>query len=471
MAGIGFELKKLYGKDGGVFRTVGAMGYSVVTTIGPTLLIVLALIASNIIMTRLKIGEYEKMVFSGSVLYCFIGGLLITSIFDTVISRYVSDRIFGDEYEKLLPAVQGSAAMFALILGAIGTAFALALHLIGQLDIYFCLMVFLLFVGVGMTFGMSIFVTAIKAYKRITLAYLIGSVLIVGVSLVCYYLLDMPLGHSMITGFALGFLCICVHLFLYLNLSFPKGDGSYFQYFSAIKENKLLLISGLFYVMGLYVHNIVFWVDSDLQLVAAEILYSAPSYDMASFLAMLTSITSVVIFVVRVETNFYTQYKGYCESVISRDLNAINLNREKMTRTLINEVFFVGEFQLIITIVIMSLSMTLLPLIGISGITLDIYPLLSLGYYAVFMMHILMIFMYYFDDQSGAAFTGVLFFVLTLVFTLITRYLGIAYYGLGLVLSGVICWMVAFIRLRSIMYGIDYKMFCDNLKEKNINAA
>lgn len=464
MAGIGFELKKLYGEDKGITQTVTAMGYSVAAVIGPTILIVAALVGVNLLMMAWQVPEEEKMIFSGCLLYCFIIPLIISSVFDTVISRYVSDCMFSDRSEKVLPAVQGSTALMAGILGIIGIILSLALFFVAELPFYYVLMVYLTLMGVGLTFSLSVFTTAVKSYRQITGSYFIGVVVLVLTGLFCRHILKLPMGESLMTGFALSFQTIALQLFIYLHRAFPEGDESYFEFLHCLRKNKILLFSGLFYTLGLYVHNVVFWADSELQLVVRKMLYCAPAYDMASFLAMLTSVSAMVIFVVRVETGFYGEYKRYCEAVIGNNWDQINLARERMLRTLVGEVYFVGEFQLILTVVIMVLGMTFLPLIGIAGIALNLYPVMALGYYAVFMMHILMIFLYYFDDQKGAAMVGGLFFVLNLGFTLLTKFLGMNFYGLGLVLSAVIAWLVAFWRLRSTLHMVDYKMFCDNVK-------
>ena len=464
MAGIGFELKKLYGEEKGIIRTVGAMGYSAAATIGPTLLVVASLIAVNLLMTVWGVGEEEKMTFAGCMLYCFITALIVSSIFDTVISRYVSDCIFSEKTEKLLPAVQGSTMLTAVILGAIGTVLSAALYFAAGLDLYYILVTYLCLMGVGLSFSLSVFATAVKSYRRISFCYLVGMLLLVLTAVICRLGFKMPIGKSLMSGFALGFCGIALQLYYYLHMAFPKGDRSYYGFFESVRKNKLLLLSGLFYVLGLYVHNIVFWAGSELHVSVRTILFCAPSYDMASFLAMLTSLSSTVIFVVRVETSFYPEYKNYCEAVIGNSLGRVNFTRERMIRTLINEVYFVGEFQIIISLVVMVLAMTFLPLIGIAGLALDIYPILALGYYAVFMMHILMIFLYYFDDQKGAALVGISFFAMSLGFTVITRLLGVEFYGLGLVLAAVLSWLLAYRRLRITLNSVDYRMFCDNIK-------
>jgi uncharacterized membrane protein len=248
--------------------------------------------------------------------------------------------------------------------------------------------------------------------------------------------------------------------------AFPRGDKSYFQFLRSAAKNKILLFSGLFYALGLVCHNIVFWAGSELQVVVRDVLYSAPPYDMATLLAMVTNISVTVIFVVRVETKFYAEYKRYCEAVISDTAYNIAVAKEKMLRTLNNEVFFLFEFQLIITIVLMSVALVVLPLIGIAGISLDIYPTLALGYYAVFMMHCMMVFLYYFNDHSGAALVGGLFMVMSILGSAVTLRLGLAYYGAGLLLASVVSWLAGFLRLKRLMGKVDYVMFCDSAQTR-----
>ncbi len=393
MAGIGFELKRLYKKDSSITGMIKAVGYSTITTIGPTVIVILALVAVNVLMTLWNVGEEEKLIFSGVVLYSFIGALLVSSVFDTVISRYISDCLYQSRTEKLLPAAQGALGVFAAVFAVLGGAFVVLLLCVGGLDLYYVLMVYLLLMGVGLTFGVSIFVMAIKAYRRIARAYTIGGGVILIASVVFRLLLRFPVGHSLVTGFAAGFLVSALYLYRIVCNAFPRGDKSYFQFLRSAAKNKILLFSGLFYSLGLICHNIVFWVGSDLQVVVRGVLYSAPPYDMATLLAMVTNISVTVIFVVRVETKFYTEYKRYCEAVISDTVYNISVAKERMLRTLNNEVFFLFEFQLIITIVLMSVALVLLPLAGIAGISLDVYPTLALGYYAVFMMHCMMVFL------------------------------------------------------------------------------
>ena len=54
-------------------------------------------------------------------------------------------------------------------------------------------------------------------------------------------------------------------------------------------------------MLGLYVHNFIFW-TTDMRLYVANTFYTHQVYDMATCLAMFTNISTMVIFTVMAET-------------------------------------------------------------------------------------------------------------------------------------------------------------------------
>ena len=80
---------------------------------------------------------------------------------------------------------------------------------------------------------------------------------------------------------------------------------------------KLVVINFL-YTLGLYIHNFVFW-NTDLQMRVADTFVFAPTYDLATCLAMFTNLSSTIIFITRVEMHFHTRYKAYSEAVSEED--------------------------------------------------------------------------------------------------------------------------------------------------------
>lgn len=106
MAGIGFELKKLFEKEG-ILQNVKAYSFSAIITIGP------ALIAMGTIFTlqwllKIKANSLAiRQIVTSAIFYAFVFSQIITSGFTMVITRYIADQIYLREYEKIMPSLYG----------------------------------------------------------------------------------------------------------------------------------------------------------------------------------------------------------------------------------------------------------------------------------------------------------------------------------------------------------------------------
>ena len=122
---------------------------------------------------------------------------------------------------------------------------------------------------------------------------------------------------------------------------------------------------------------------------------------MASCLAMFTNISATIIFIARVEMYFHEKYKLYSDAVTGgRDADIQNTKR-RMFRQLSNELMTLARIQFIISVVIYLVCMVILPSVGISSMTMKIYPSLAVGYFILFLMYSAIIFLYYFNDLAG----------------------------------------------------------------------
>ena len=93
MAGIGFELRKIYGKKTLASKVYGSL-YATMATIGPTILFMLLLLLINLAMGWYQVPELDRLTFTSSFTYLFLGAILISSLHNAVLSRYISDKVF-----------------------------------------------------------------------------------------------------------------------------------------------------------------------------------------------------------------------------------------------------------------------------------------------------------------------------------------------------------------------------------------
>ena len=92
--------------------------------------------------------------------------------------------------------------------------------------------------------------------------------------------------------------------------------------------------------------------------------------------------------------------------------------------------------------------------------TLKIYPSLAVGYFILFLMYAEIIFLYYFDDLTGAIWTAIVFCLVTWIGSLIATHLPVIWYGAGVIAGAFAGWSVAYARLRWVEKNMDRHVFC-----------
>jgi uncharacterized membrane protein len=271
--------------------------------------------------------------------------------------------------------------------------------------------------------------------------------------------LHWEVSFSMLLALVIGYLIIATLEFALLKRYFQSQSRAYRPVFKNMRQNWKLIAANSLYILGLYTHNFVFW-TTDLKKVVVNTYVSADPYDMATFLALLTNITSSVIFIVRVEMYFHDRYRDYSEAVIGGRGRDIRKAQVRMFRQLSGEIVELVRIQFIISVTVFLLFLVFLPQYGFSGLIMQIYPCLAAGYFTMFIMYAALIFLYYFNDLNGALGTSFLFCLATLLGSIYATRLTATWYGLGLMIGALAAWMYAYHRLRWIERNLDIHTFC-----------
>ena len=458
MAGIGVKLNRIFSKNTIATDLVG-FGYSTVVTIAPMLLVIAALVVEELTLGFSGVGFYRRELFSCTILYIFIFGLLTASPFNPVLSKYMSDVIYNETYEDILPCYYVGLLMnisFSLLLGV---PFCLREFFVGKVPMYYVFTGFCGYISLVLVFYSMLYLSICKDYKKISLYFTFGMVLAVLLSFVFVYLFRMEVTYSMLLSLVIGFFLIaCLELSLVTSY-FRKNSGKYKQVLQYFKKYWKLVGTNFLYILGLYIHNFVFWTTDGRMIVAKSFVCMQP-YDMATCLAMFTNISASVIFITRVEMYFHDRYKAYSEAVIGGRGMDIDNAKSRMFRQLNSELMNLVRIQFVVTVVIFMLCITFLPNLGFGGMTMKIYPCLAAGYFVLFVMYAQIIFLYYFSDTTGSLLTAVVFCLGTLLGSIWATTLPIIWYGLGLVIGSLLGWTVAFFRIRYIERHLEGHIFC-----------
>ena len=102
MAGIGVRLNRIFEKNTITTNLIG-FSYSTVVTIAPMMVVILNLILMEELLEFSSVVYATRELFSCTILYIFIFALLTASPFNAVLSRYMSDVIYEERYQDILP--------------------------------------------------------------------------------------------------------------------------------------------------------------------------------------------------------------------------------------------------------------------------------------------------------------------------------------------------------------------------------
>lgn len=458
MAGIGVRLHRIYSKNTITTNLLG-FGYSTVITIAPMVLVIVAVMIMQMLLGFSKLGYASRELYSCTVLYIFIFSLLTASPFNAVLSKYMSDVIYNETYEDILPCYYVGLIMNIGLSCLLGLPFCIHEYLVGKVELFFVFAGYCGYMALVLVFYSMLYLSICKDYKKISLFFLIGMAVTVVLSLILVYIFNMEVTSAMLVSLDVGFLVIGSLELALVTSYFRENSGKYREVLNYMRKHWPLMVTNTVYTLGLYVHNFVFW-TTDMRMVVAKSFVSMTAYDMASCLAMFTSITASVLFISRVEMYFHERYKAYSEAVIGGRGIDIENAKQRMFSQLAEELMNLVRLQFIVSVVIFLLCIVLLPQFGFGGMVMRIYPCLAAGFFILFVMYAAIIFQYYYNDMVGAVMTSLSFCLTTLVVSIIATHFSPIWYGIGLVAGTLVGWSVAYHRLRVMEKTLDVHIFC-----------
>lgn len=457
MAGIGFELRKVFHKES-LLSKIKGVAFASMATIGPTVTFILLLLAIRVFMDVLGVLEAAEHFFSSACLYIFVMATMISSMLNTISARFTADMLY-EEKEEYIPSAMYGTVFLAVILSALfGFIMCCLLYFRYGVPLTFLAGYYLFGIMITVTYTAMTFISAIKEYMKITRSYISG-ILMACIMGIVFYLLGMDAILCIVYALTIGFFVINVRLIYYVISYFQESNKKFFVFLSYYKKYPALFLSGVFYILGLYISNIIYWFLSDISEVIT-IFHVAPAYDMATFMAIIVNLPATVIFVVKVETEIFLTYKKYVSAVNNAGYEKIEKYRDIMSNTISVQLFFVYEIQLIIAVILTCLSIFFFPMIGLGGLTLDFFLLLGIAYYCIFSMYFTIVILYYFDDRKGSCVAAGVFLLVTIVAALCAVRGGVGYYALAPLLGSLAGWCIAFFRLRNVLANINARLFC-----------
>ncbi len=306
MAGIGVRLSRIFGKETIATNLLG-FGYSAMVTIAPMFVIIGNVILMGNVLGYDSTSYARRGLFSGTLLYIFIFSLLSAAPFNAVLSRYMSDVIYDEEYDDILPCYYTGLVLNIILSCIIGIPFCIREYIVGHVNLLFVFTGFCAYISLVLVFYSMLYLSICKDYSRVSFYFLSGMVFSFLLSLLFVRVFEREIVYSMLLSLACGFfLTACLEMATVKHY-FKKNSNRYMKVLSYFIKYWKLVVANFLYATGLYIHNFVFWTGSLRMEVAHSFVY-APPYDLATCLAMFTNISSTIIFIARVEMHFHERY-------------------------------------------------------------------------------------------------------------------------------------------------------------------
>ncbi|MCR5282560.1 MAG: exopolysaccharide Pel transporter PelG [Lachnospiraceae bacterium] len=444
MAGIGFSLKRLFNKKG-ILNLCKAYGYSGIVTVGPMFLGVFLLLGVSFVAQIGGMDKHDRDLLNCMLTYSLLASLLITAWFNMVVTRFVSDRIFEEQEEKVMPSFFGCVV----------------------LELFLCLILyggFLLFSGAGLVRGLlclwfamvmivvwteMIYMTALKDFQAIVLSFAIS--LMIGFLLALVVVLTgRTTLESLLCCVIIGYGVLAVRYLKLMLDYFPRSEGSLFSFLRYFDRYPMLAVCGGMVRLGLFAHIIIMYFGP-LKVQVEGLFYNAPEYEIPALIAFFSLLISTVSFVVSVEVNFYPKYANYYGLFSDKGaIGDIRLAGKEMLDMLQRELFYLGCKQLFTTVLFVVLGppvfKVLLP--GMSSTAIAIYRFMCAGYGTYAIANSVMLIELYFEDYIGSVIGSCLFTIISAGLSIWQILFGEpAYFGLGFFAGAIVFYFFSLLHL------------------------
>ncbi len=458
MAGIGVQLNKIFDKNT-ITSSIYGVGFSLAHTIAPVLLVMGSIIGMSKVLRFDTVGYIDRETFSCAILYIFIFSLLTSSPFNSVLSKFQTDRIYEQRYEDIRPCIYVGTITNLTLSSIIAIPFCIYAIVVGGIEPYYIFTAFMGYLAFSLTLSAMVYNSILKQYKKIFLYFTYSMGVAFLLSILFHFVFKFSITYSMLLALTIGFLLIASLELSNVLRYFPSNSYRYMDVLHYYKRYWKLIISNFLYTLGLFAHNFVYWTQP-WNLVLRNTFVCNQPYDMASCLAMFTNISASVFFISRVEMHFHDRYQDYIESIIGGKLDTIEKNKKRMFKGLSSQLLTLTHLQFIVSVIIYFIAIIVLPVIGFSGLIMEIYPQLAIGYFLTFLMYAELLFLYYFDDLTGAMINGIIFASFSIIGSIIASNLSDIWYGVGFTLAAFLSFTFSYFRLRWIEKSIDVHVFC-----------
>ncbi len=428
MAGIGFSLRSLGARGGysGMLRVYGAAG---LISCGPWLLSVFSMLAVGLVGKHLVSETTVLERFQVCVTWLFALSLVASGPLQLQLTRFIADRTYLSASDEIVPNLLGAlSAMSALsALLALGLSPWLASEplafrvLVGTAFVTLCNV----WLVVGVLTGLRRHAQVLGVFGLGYLVTVLGSLLLA------------PYGElGLLLGFSIGQAVLLVTGLRAVTSELPASSAVGWQFLARRELKPDLLLIGLFYNLSIWIDKALFWFDPSTSRPIIGALRGSDVYDLPIFLAYLTIVPGMAVFLVRVETDFAERHAKFYAAVRDgaslRRLEQLSLAMTDAARRSITDLLIV---QGLTVLACFGVGPFLLRMFGLSPLHLPLFYVDAIGVALQVLLLTATSILFYLDRRREVAALTCILFATNVIGTWITRDLGPEYYGYGFALA------------------------------------
>jgi len=452
MAGIGFELRK-YLDDDSFTGTFKAYGFAGLISAGPWVLSILGVMLIGIVAISQNISGNNIKQFTTSVTWIMGASLILTGLLQLVFTRFVADRLFEKQDDIVNANLLGAIALTTFVSAAIAIVLAFTVF---DLSFSYEFLMVANFVTLSNIWIVVIFVAGLKQFKLILYAFGIGYGITLGLSI-----LLLPYGlEGLLTGLLIGH---AVLLFLMIGVVLPEAPVRAQLRFDFLKLRLVfpsLIAIGFLYNLGIWIDKIMFWLTPGTSEVVIGPLRASIIYDLPIFLAYLSIIPGMAVFLLRIETDFAEAYEGFFAAVRGNaSLQEIELLGNKMIDAVREGLNQIVRIQGATVVILYLLGPTIIKWLGISDAYVHLYYINLVGVAAQVLMLAVLNVLFYLDKLKDAVMLTATLCISNAILTWISLQLGPKYYGYGFGISMTLTAFAGILLLSREMDNIEFKTF------------
>ncbi len=464
MAGIGFELNKLARRDD-LMGIMGAYFHSAFAIAGPWLFTVVALAFTTYLYGGFD--SAELMNFRGVIVYNFSFSLALSAPVYMIMTRYLADQIHVKNVTTI-PTVMLESMMLVFLFN-LGLAvffygfyfnMSLALRLAAFANMFLIAGVWLL----------SVYLTALKDFSAVTWTYIIGMTVAV---ISAEYLGDRQ-AAGMVAGYNIGLAIIVFLLAGRIFSEYPYHLTREFATKPFWQKYWELAVGGFFFNCALWVDKWIMWYAPEAVQLESKLRFF-PDYDSAMFLAAMTILPTIALFVFSIETDFFHHYRRFYGNILAHaSMRRIRHFHQKIMDSIAEGLRNLLLLQGVIAFLFILLAPQIFEKMHMFFIQLGIFRLGVLGSFFEVLVLFATIILSYFDCRRANMWIFVFYFFSNALLTILFMQKGYQFYGYGFFLSSALTFLVAASILVLHVRKLPYHAFISNnnsVKVPNIETS